>query len=44
MNMYILLKDVRFYARHGVDPQETAVGAIFCTLTAIFIKRAAGEE
>lgn len=29
MNMYILLKDVRFYARHGVDPQETAVGAVF---------------
>lgn len=29
MNMYILLKDVKFYARHGVDPQETAVGAVF---------------
>lgn len=26
---YIFLRDVRFYARHGVSPQETAVGACF---------------
>lgn len=25
----IVLQGLRFYARHGVDPQETAVGAIF---------------
>lgn len=27
--MYILLKDVKFYAYHGVDPQENTVGAVF---------------
>lgn len=27
--MYIFLEGVKFYARHGVDPQETVVGAIF---------------
>lgn len=26
---YIRLDNVRFYARHGVEPQETAVGAWF---------------
>lgn len=26
---YVFLRDVRFYARHGVSPQETAVGAYF---------------
>ena len=29
MDMYILLKDLKFYAHHGVDPQETTVGAHF---------------
>ena len=29
MDMYILLKDLKFYAHHGVDPQETTVGAYF---------------
>lgn len=29
METYITLKDVKFYAHHGVDPQETAVGAVF---------------
>lgn len=29
MNMYILLKDLKFYAHHGVDTQETIVGAYF---------------
>lgn len=28
-SMYIYLEGVRFFARHGVDPQETAVGANF---------------
>ena len=28
-DMYIHLKGVRLYAYHGVDPQETAVGAYF---------------
>jgi len=28
-NMYIHLKGVRLYAYHGVDPQETKVGAYF---------------
>lgn len=28
MQMYILLKDVKFYAYHGVDPQENTVGAV----------------
>ncbi len=29
MDMYILLKDLKFYAHHGVDSQETTVGAYF---------------
>ena len=28
-DMYIHLKGVRLYAYHGVDPQETAIGAYF---------------
>ena len=28
-DMYIHLKGIRLYAYHGVDPQETAVGAYF---------------
>lgn len=28
-SMYIYLNGVKFFARHGVDPQETTVGAIF---------------
>ncbi len=28
-NTSILLQGLRIYARHGVDPQETAVGAMF---------------
>lgn len=28
-SMYIYLEGVRFFARHGVDPQETIVGANF---------------
>ncbi|WP_455672452.1 dihydroneopterin aldolase [Phocaeicola sp.] len=28
-SMYIYLDGVRFFARHGVDPQETVVGANF---------------
>ena len=27
--MYIYLEGVKFFARHGVDPQETVVGACF---------------
>lgn len=27
--MYIYLKGARFFARHGVDPQETIIGANF---------------
>ena len=29
IDMYIHLKGIRLYAYHGVDPQETAVGAYF---------------
>lgn len=29
MNTYILLKSLKFYAYHGVDAQETTVGAYF---------------
>ncbi len=28
-NMFIHLKGIRLYAYHGVDPQETAIGAYF---------------
>lgn len=28
-NSYIFLKDLRFYAHHGVAPQETAIGNEF---------------
>lgn len=29
MDKFIILKELRFFAHHGVDPQETAVGATF---------------
>lgn len=29
LSMYIYLNGARFFARHGVEPQETAVGANF---------------
>lgn len=29
MNTYILLKEVKFYAFHGVNPQENITGATF---------------
>lgn len=28
-NMYIYLEGIKIFARHGVDPQETKVGAVF---------------
>jgi len=28
-NTFLLLQGLRFYAYHGVDPQETTIGALF---------------